>query len=869
MELKLLDEVDGNFEHAAVLTYTLQLDWIEKALLARLPAVRNRIVVADHQQMLDEMDQSAQIGAVRAANRAYLVAAARAANRFHPKVLLLAGENHGRLFVGSGNATMPGMAGPGEQYALYRYPEDGPNPFTSIAELLRHLTAGVDPLCAERLNLLLSRVDWLGSGSSHLSPVRHNLHRSLLDQLVAIVGSEPVFELTLLAPYFDPALVALRTLIQRLKPRSIEVLVQPEFASIDARTLERLASEFGIKVRPVDRQKTRLHAKFYLLRLESRDVLLSGSANCTSAALLRTSADGNVEVANLVTGPRGAYSHLIDGVAVGAQVTDVAGMPMSIQPSKPSQRGWHLLGCEIAENRLVLSLDGAKRVIVKALVDDQPVPIVGEWPTFAGDLTGAAASVLEARLVAVRVVTSDNEFSNAVFPRVMEDLEHAWGAPDPRPLSRLGDVDLGDDELFERVAMTAALLLLEGLPTRKAQRARQPESSDTQAEVRTIGELLVVDLDELARDPRYAQYMVGAEHVGGRAGHTAAGVLRSAARRLLKKPAAPAPREVEEEPEREREELERDSKELERRKRAWGRSWTRRLAGAIVRQCSLEGLAPEILARNHAIVQQLLLRFAGRPWIDLEDVLGAQLRTWDAFWGWGSSKGWFFSRSDTEQLRALEAYEDQAGEPYLVASLLLAAGSLESRATQERLTSFARRVFLKLPIAIVPKLIDEAGHALAACQGLEIADTAFAWRMLTDFIAHPSDELLMAEIADLIHITAEQLRITQDLTGGVYVPTIIYTPDDEVTVRLEELTRLLRAWMTVDKQPCYRIQSGPWLLMYEMVPTLLRVHDEEIQLLRYARHDSQEVLLALMPVTSLVDRVPIVKQDVGDSAVSA
>ena len=67
---------------------------------------------------------------------------------------------------------------------------------------------------------------------------------------------------------------------------------------------------------------TYLHAKFILVRQRRRAVLLQGSPNLSLAALCLADPAGNLELANLLTGPRDAFDELLEGLVIGPSAAD-------------------------------------------------------------------------------------------------------------------------------------------------------------------------------------------------------------------------------------------------------------------------------------------------------------------------------------------------------------------------------------------------------------------------------------------------------------------------------------------------------------------------------------------------------------------
>src|SRR5438105_3883310 len=104
-QMWIFDEISrARYAHAVVLTYNIQLDWLERRLWNKLAGSLNRILIADEDRLLEEMEQADELGVVRGANRSYLASSARVAGSFHPKVVLLAGQESALALVGSGNA---------------------------------------------------------------------------------------------------------------------------------------------------------------------------------------------------------------------------------------------------------------------------------------------------------------------------------------------------------------------------------------------------------------------------------------------------------------------------------------------------------------------------------------------------------------------------------------------------------------------------------------------------------------------------------------------------------------------------------------------------------------------------------------------
>ena len=229
--------------------------------------------------------------------------------RFHPKAVLLSGEQAATLLVGSGNLTFGGWRENGEVWTHFESESDGAAPILAFRGYLADVIERValpeaveaeveeafDPgskswLSAEqeRATSLVGRV---GSGSA------------LLERMLDATGNDPVDELLVCAPYFDDDGIALRELVARVGASRTKVLCQTGRSTLQERAWRPTAEKARLRsidfTRPVSDGEERsafLHAKFYGLRRENDVVVLSGSANCSRAALTVAGRAGNAEL---------------------------------------------------------------------------------------------------------------------------------------------------------------------------------------------------------------------------------------------------------------------------------------------------------------------------------------------------------------------------------------------------------------------------------------------------------------------------------------------------------------------------------------------------------------------------------------------
>ncbi|GAB3171311.1 hypothetical protein FHX75_1248 [Micromonospora palomenae] len=365
------DRADGARLREVVITgYTVDLGFLEKFAIPTARALGARITVLGDagQAVHDPVD-------VRRAGVAYQHGHAVCPRAFHPKLVVLLGDDDVWLAVGSGNPTLSGWGYNRELWVTARGTRQyGPQLIADVADWLHDLpgVVGMASWIAATLRQVAdqmqpARVD------DRWSPVRAygNLRLPLLERLPA----DPIDELRLAAPFYDPPARAVSALVNRTKPRSVRVAVQPSIAMFDGAALVR-ATESTVD------QEFRLlgpgparHGK--LIEWDTTDGTtagMTGSANVTtSALLLSTVQGGNCELA--VIAP-----HTDSLFPEGDPQPDTTFRQLASAPptaTDPVGAAPVLLGCALSDGTLVVELaaPAAQRVVVET----SPSAVPGSW----------------------------------------------------------------------------------------------------------------------------------------------------------------------------------------------------------------------------------------------------------------------------------------------------------------------------------------------------------------------------------------------------------------------------------------------------------------------------------------------------------
>ncbi|MFJ7204613.1 hypothetical protein ACIQWR_13875 [Streptomyces sp. NPDC098789] len=286
-----------------LLGFTVDLPFLEKVALPVARGLGARVAVLGDARhgLYHPVD-------VHQAGRGYLHGLASVHGAFHPKVALLFGEHACRIAVGSGNPTPSGWGANDELWTVVETEDDASHPvLADLADWLEQLAGSPDVSLAPWWSAHLRTIAWLLEEHHVEAPagpvepggarLLHNLDRPLIDQL----PRGPVDELHLYAPFVDPSGGLLRPLVDRFDPADVVLGLQPRWSSYDSDVIKGAFAGRTAAVRSLAESRSR-HGKFIEWRADGVRYSLTGSPNLTAAALGRTVARGNCELAVLTPG---------------------------------------------------------------------------------------------------------------------------------------------------------------------------------------------------------------------------------------------------------------------------------------------------------------------------------------------------------------------------------------------------------------------------------------------------------------------------------------------------------------------------------------------------------------------------------------
>ncbi|MDQ0826916.1 hypothetical protein QFZ60_003089 [Arthrobacter sp. B2I5] len=344
---------------ALFLTFNVDLAFFEAQVLGTCLATGARAsIIADGNVWAPDPR------AVRHAGRSYNVGLVTGRAAFHPKVVILAGEERVQVAIGSGNLTLGGWQYNDEVWIQFAGDKTSyPTIFHDIAEWLRGFAhfRWLDADSSDSVRRTCALVRRLIEQSEAVD-TGHTFITSAEDAILGSLPSEPVTELRLCAPFLDGSMAATSRLIERLRPQKASLLLQPGLTVFDPVEVQECADKFGIQIeaQESDRKNKYRHGKVIWWKANGTSHALVGSPNFSGAALLRAwSSGGNYETA--VVGPASVLT-----VPEGRPVDASSISPANTGTAYPSLRpGPSIRSARIVDGDLTITLSSPASMLLE------------------------------------------------------------------------------------------------------------------------------------------------------------------------------------------------------------------------------------------------------------------------------------------------------------------------------------------------------------------------------------------------------------------------------------------------------------------------------------------------------------------------
>ena len=321
---RILDEISNSkgYSIALLTTFNFEISYFERTILNSLydKNIRNIELFVD----ADELEKAISESIDNNLNKKYIANPIRINSAFHPKVVLLLGEEKAKLIVASANIKTSGYTLNNEIYNVFEYNKDNTdnisliNDAISFFERLNDMSYYQDTKLFKMIDDLLYR--HRKSDNNDIKLIQ-NLDTSVLDQIKEII-TDKVISIDIAVPYFDNELLGYRDLSQVFNCNDINIYLQNGLSTfpVDFNNENSVVNDGNIytylKLKN-NGKKNFYHGKVFRINTINSSYILYGSSNCTLSALSKTYHNGgNVECNILEIGQKTDFDYFFDNFEI-------------------------------------------------------------------------------------------------------------------------------------------------------------------------------------------------------------------------------------------------------------------------------------------------------------------------------------------------------------------------------------------------------------------------------------------------------------------------------------------------------------------------------------------------------------------------
>ena len=321
---RIIEEISNSkgYSIALLTTFNFEISYFERTILNSLydKNIRNIELFVD----ADELEKAVSESIDNNLNRKYIANPIRINSAFHPKVVLLLGEEKAKLIVSSANIKTSGYTLNNEIYNVFEYSKQNTenlnliNDAITFFEKLNIMAYYQDTKIFNKINDLIYRHRKSDNDAIKLI---QNLESLVLNQLKNII-TDKVESIDIAVPYYDNELLAYKDLSTTFECSNINLYLQNGLNTFPVDYNNANGIVQSDKLNPYlklknNGKKNFYHGKVFRINTENSSYILYGSSNCTLSALSKTYHDGgNIECNILEEGTKIDFDYFFDNFEI-------------------------------------------------------------------------------------------------------------------------------------------------------------------------------------------------------------------------------------------------------------------------------------------------------------------------------------------------------------------------------------------------------------------------------------------------------------------------------------------------------------------------------------------------------------------------
>ena len=317
---KILTEIENSkgYNIALLTTFNFDINFFERKILSTLidNEVRKIELFVDSNGLNSALNENRN----NSLNKKYIANPIKINSTFHPKVILLLGEDKAKLIVSSSNITLSGYTLNSEIFNVFIYDKDNKETLNLINSAINFFIKLNEIAYYKDVNIFETIENLIYyNKSNQYDDIKliHNIDLPVIHQLKEIIN-ESIDSIDIAVPYYDNELLGYKDISEKFNCKNINLYIQNEKSTFPKEYNEhnnivnsqQIKTYFKLKNND---KKNFYHGKVFRFNLKNKSFILYGSSNCTLSALSKTYHNGgNIECNILEYGGKSEFDYFFD-----------------------------------------------------------------------------------------------------------------------------------------------------------------------------------------------------------------------------------------------------------------------------------------------------------------------------------------------------------------------------------------------------------------------------------------------------------------------------------------------------------------------------------------------------------------------------